>query len=486
MSAIDNPNRAWRFSFRERLWLIVAAILVLAFGVNLEVRTALRRVPMTDLGVFAVAGDTVRTGGSLYTVSDWHGWHYVYPPALAIAFVPLSHPVVPLPPLAKKVLRSADNTPWGYDFPGAPHYFGLNSENARFFAIVAVWYVISIALIALSSHALACALEGNRFAAPPPVSQPARRRWWALRVFPLLICLGSLLTDLSRGQTDILMLAAASFALYLTSFGRNFKAGLWLAVPATVKLFPVLLFIYPIWRRRWSMIAGAATGLALTLVLVPAVAFGPSRSIELYKDWLQILVKPALGQGADKSLIHELTGMQSTDNQSLLAFVHSWRYHNLSRDQRPPTAAAVERYIVYAAGLTLLLAAAAVFGPRRDDSPSDLLIMGGILMGLALIINPVTHNYYFLLLMPVISALAQHAMLDKSDRKTVFALGAFMLVDLIARLPRIGPWLRDAGVPLLTVMALLAAGGAILIQRRRSKQALSLAASGQLLPQFAE
>src|SRR5204862_4838671 len=41
--------RAWQFSKRERTWLWVSFFVILLFGANLEKRTALRRVPMTDL-----------------------------------------------------------------------------------------------------------------------------------------------------------------------------------------------------------------------------------------------------------------------------------------------------------------------------------------------------------------------------------------------------------------------------------------------------
>ena len=38
----------------------------------------------------------------------------------------------------------------------------------------------------------------------------------------------------------------------------------------------------------------------------------------------------------------------------------------------------------------------------------------------------------------------------------------FMLVDILARLPKIGAFLRDAGVPLLSMVALMCAGAMVL------------------------
>jgi hypothetical protein len=378
-------------------------------------------------------------------------------------FIPLAQPVPTGPPiLATGVVRTQSNTPWGYEIVGHHRFYGLHAENARFFCIVAVWYIVSVALVFLSAHALACALERHSLTDPPPAGPRERRRWWWLRILPLLVCAGSLGTDLSRGQVDVLMLAAIAYGIYLAATGWDLKAGFWLSLPATVKLFPVLLIIYPIWRRRWRMIAGVVAGLVLALAVLPVVALGPARTSELYRVWFQVLAKPALGQGADTSRTRELTGMAGTDNQSLLAFIHNWRYHDLPRQQRPSQAPPSERYFAYAIGALLLVGVALAMGTRRSDSPRDLLIIAGLLIGVALVVNPVSHNYYFLLLLPLVAGLLDRGLEDPAGRgadlKTLLVVAVFMLTDMVARLPGIGPWLRDFGLPLLSLVGMMAAG----------------------------
>ena len=463
MNTQPEPLRSWQFSPRERFWLAVGLFALLAFGANVEQRTALRRTPMTDLGVFTCAAGALCSGKNLYTVTDWHGWHYQYPPALAILFIPLASPVPTGPPIiAPGVVRTESNTPWGYEIASHRRFYGLHAENARFFCIMAVWYVVSVALIFLSAHALACALERRSLRDPPPAEPRERRRWWYLRTLPLLVCAGSLGTDLSRGQVDVLMLAAITLGIYQAAAGRDLKAGFWLSLPTAVKLFPVLLVVYPVWRRRWRMIAGVVAGIVLGLAVLPIVALGPTRTSDLYRVWVQVLAKPALGQGADTSRTRELTGMAGTDNQSLLAFIHNWRYHNVPRQQRPPQAPPVERYLAYAIGAVLLLGVAFAMGARRRDSPRDLLITAGLLIGVALVVNPVSHNYYFLLLLPLVAVLLDHGLEDpagrRADLKTLLVVAVFMLTDVVARLPAIGPWLRDFGLPLLSLVGIMAAG----------------------------
>jgi len=457
-----------RFSSHERIGLSVAVCIIVAFGANLEKRTALRRTPMTDLGVFACAAGAVVHGENIYNVCEWHEWHYQYPPALAILFVPLSQPIPIAPPtLEKGEHRTEANTPWGYDTDRRHRFYGLHQENLRFFWIVAVWYVISVMLVFFSSHALACALEGVSLGAPLPTEPQSRQKWWMRRVIPIIVCIGSIGTDLSRGQVDILMLAAVAFSIYLATRGREFGSGLWFSIPTTIKLFPTLIFMYPVWRGKWRMLAGVAAGLFLMLALLPAVALGPKRSLELYRTWIEVLAKPGLGTGSDTSRAKELTALNGTDNQSLLAFIHNWRHIELPRNARPPQAAPSDRRAVYAVGVLMLVGIILVSGFRRGDSPRELCIFTGLLIGTALVISPVTHNYYYLLALPLVAGLLDRnlkAPASKGIWNIPVILWIFMVVDFSARLPNIGNHLRDWGAPLLSLAAMMWVGAAAMLK----------------------
>jgi hypothetical protein len=456
------------------LCLVAALFGILAFGINLEQRTALRRVPMTDLGVYVCAAWAVGSGDDTYTIRDWHGWHYGYPPALAILFRPLAQPPPPdKPVLPPGTARTEANTPWGYGIDSHQRFYGLHRENFRFFIIVAVWYFLSVSLAGLSAHALACGLEGRRMTEGLPVDAEQRRWWWALRGIPLLVCAGSIGTDFSRGQVDVLMLAAIALALYLVTVGHHFKAGAFLSVPAAIKLFPALVLLYPLWRRQWRLSLGVITGLLFLLVLLPTAAFGPKQTVELYRTWIHVLAKPAVGLGTDTSRREELTGMNGTDNQSLLAFIHNWQYHDLPRKKRPAEAAPAARQACYVVGVLMLLGAGIVSGFRKQDSTRELFIIVGLLVGVALVINPVIHNFYYLLLLPLVAALLDGKLTEAENSASVWklplVLWVFMLTDLLARLPTIGPRLRDWGLPLLSMVWMLGAGAAALL-KAESKQ----------------
>ncbi len=443
-------------------------LIILGFGYNLERRTALRRVPMTDLGVYVVGAGAVRYGQDLYHVVDWRDWHYNYPPATAILMRPLAHPVpVPPKPLPPGTPRTAENTPWGYPIDAPGNYYGLHDDNLRFFWIAGAWYVISVFLTFVSAQALACALDGCRWNEPPPSEKGQRRRWWTLRVIPMLICITSIGTDLSRGQVDLVMLAALSLAIYFASRGRNVLAGIFLSVPASMKVFPTVILFYPAWRRHWRMILGVALGLTLLLVIIPVIAFGPKGTIDAYQTYVDVLIKPGLGTGQDASRAQELTNMGATDNQSLLANIHRWSF---PAGQRPLKAEPWERLTVYAVGSLMLLAWCFVSGwQQRTDSPRQMALVLGSLMGITLVISPVAHNYYFLLLMPLIAGLVDEALaVGKNDWTVTTCLSLFMVIDILARLPGIGRWLREHSVPFATMLGLIYLGMHIAYRYRRA------------------
>jgi hypothetical protein len=162
--------------------------------------------------------------------------------------------------------------------------------------------------------------------------------------------------------------------------------------------------------------------------------------------------------------------MNNTDNQSLLAGIHNWTHHDLPRRKRPEDASPLARRAVYAIGLVLLAGIAWAMRLRRSDSPLDLLLSTGLLMGASLVIAPVAHNYYYLLMLPLIAALVDYGMPRTPDgrwlRKVLVPVAVFMVVDFVARLPVAGEVLRDLGGPLLSLIIVMATGAVVLLRPR--------------------
>ena len=328
---------------------------------------------MGDLDCFLRAAWAVRSGADLYTVTDDNGFHYNYPPLLAILATPLADPphkdlsvsaarTVSLlgacggGPLLAVSAQAADETPLLPDSPPTIPFI-------PFALSVAIVYLVNLSCLAFAVHMLAAVLE------PAPVS---RFRWYAFRVWPILACMIPIGHTLMRGQANFLVLALVTAGLAATLRGRNFQAGLWLAGAACLKIFPAFLFLFPLWRRDRRCMAGGAVGFLLGLVVIPLAALGPARTWQCYARLGNVLVLPALGADGDQSRAEELTKVNgAADNQSLLCVLHN-TFHR-DRATRPQQASSGERLASYFLGglLTLLtlasgrLAAQSRTGGRR-------------------------------------------------------------------------------------------------------------------------
>ena len=78
-------------------------------------------------------------------------------------------------------------------------------------------------------------------------------------------------------------------------------------------MIPAFLLLYPLRRRDLRCLAGCAVGLVLGLVLIPAAVFGPARTLAYYQEWTEVLVRPALGTGTDRSRAKELIDVTARD-----------------------------------------------------------------------------------------------------------------------------------------------------------------------------
>ena len=161
-------------SRNERRWLGALLVLFLLVGVITELRAVCQDRPKGDLMVFLRTAWAVRADRDIYAVTDHNGWHYHYPPLLAILMTPLANPPPPV------------------TMPGTLPYP----------VSVVVWYAFNVLLLFLGTHLLAGALAET-------TGQPMERwgrRWWAWRVVPIVTCLPPIIHTLVRGQVGVLLL----------------------------------------------------------------------------------------------------------------------------------------------------------------------------------------------------------------------------------------------------------------------------------------
>ncbi len=390
--------------------LIVVAIVatILIFGAIVVIRSAYSVRRMTDSGVYFRAAWAVRTSQDIYFCTDDNGWHYVYPALVAILLTPLADPPATVP--RHLVLP-----------------FGVSAG---------FWYAISIACLILSIHWLAASLEN---AAPEQIRKrlQTRRIWWALRVGPSLICVIAIGSDLSRGQVDLLILALLSGTAISLMRRQSWRAGLFLAGAICIKVVPAFLLVYPIWRRDLRMLLGCAIGLFVGLILIPSVVFGPTKAWNYNTQFADFVLHPGVDHSGTNALKHELIGLWSTDNHSIMAIVHHIRTSDMMTRDRPPKPANSTLAIHWSIGgvLTLATLFAAGWSNRQRDPFNDqikTLLTFSTLICILLLITPVCHLQQFMLALPRVTVLCFSARERRTPRWPAAVWITLLIIYIIA------------------------------------------------------
>jgi hypothetical protein len=379
----DPHSLTSRLKTWERIGIILFFIGLVGFGGLVEMRSAFLRRHMTDLGVYLRAAWAIRVGINPYEVTDSNGWHYQYPPLFAILMAPLADP------------------PLGADRTGI----------LPFAVSVAIWYLFSLFCLALAVHLLANALEAN--ASLPAIRSLPRgcRRWWALRLLPVLACLPAIGHTLMRGQVNLLLLLLLCGMIAALIQRQSVRAGFWLAGAICLKVIPAFLLLIPGWRRDDRYLATCGLGLVLGFAVVPLAVFGWSRTWTYYREYAGELLGPALGQGTGESRAKEILEMTANDSQSLQAAIHNTIY--LDRATRPTHAAPAVRLAHWTIGGLLTLITLWAAGRRHGFQGSDGVLSAGALIINMLLLSPVCHLHYFCLAVPVIMGILASAWEDR-------------------------------------------------------------------------
>lgn len=149
---------------------------------------------------------------------------------------------------------------------------------------------------------------------------------------------------------------------------HDVRAGIWLGFAVALKVFPGLLLLYTVYRRRWRAAACGAS-LALGLSVCSLLPLGIQGAVASGRDWLA-------HSGAGVWVLHRR-------NQSLPGL--------LGRAGLP------HQGIVAFDLLLLLVGALALWRPPSDD---DIVQDVGLVTLLAILVSPIAWDHYFLLAFP--------------------------------------------------------------------------------------
>lgn len=149
-----------------------------------------------------------------------------------------------------------------------------------------LWFAIKLAMAAVALHWSVRLATGDAF----------RLSTLATAALILLVA-RPLLSDLDHGNINIVILFIVTAALWAFGCGRDGAAGLAIGLATALKVTPALFIPYFAYKRQWRVVAAALGGLALFLVIAPALVLGFDRNLWLLRSWCGAMIWPYVIEG---------------------------------------------------------------------------------------------------------------------------------------------------------------------------------------------
>lgn len=383
MPAVVPPRPACGLSISLKRMIAVAGV-ALSLGVGLSTvwragpyefggRSWGSTVHRTDYTVYHLAGRAVLEETDLYQVRNQRGWAYVYPPLFAILMTPLA-----LLPVF-----------WG----------------------ALIWYLLSAGLLA--SAALMCARIVRQ-----TTTGTVDIAW--LVTLPVFLLLIWLVSGLTRGQASIPLCWLVLAAICWQWKGCHVWGGVCLAGAVVMKVFPIVVLAYFVWRRKWRFVLATLVALLIGVLVIPALVLGWQKNLTYLHDWTQkvALASVTSESAREKNDLHEqLLSRQKMRNQSLDATL--WRI--TGSDASKPMALAI--------GLAM---AGVMWRVGRKASPEDELGVVSAVLVWTLLIPPVSESHYFGLLILPLALLTSVALSRRRTGEGRLATGVLVLFGFAA------------------------------------------------------
>jgi hypothetical protein len=239
-----------------------------------------------------------------------------------------------------------------------------------------------------------------------------------LYFFSGLVTIGFVFDMFDLGQPNLVLLALMMYGFWSMQRQRPWMAGSMFALATAIKVFPVAVFPYLVWRKQWTALASMAVFLVVFLFVVPAPVRGFQHNIAELKTWYQGMV----GASSEKGFGQRDEQNWSWVNQSIIAVTHRLtRPVNYNQDDPTKPVRTMNvvdlsfkqaNLVVLAVSVLIGLGFLAVMPPAsRRTARSDAEEIG-ILFCLMTVASPLARQYYFMWLFYPVTILMHRAVYD--------------------------------------------------------------------------
>ena len=321
-----------------------------------------------DYPLWFWAGQQVLQGGDLYPLDPKAYFEFLYPPLSAI--------LLAIPAYFGKI----------------PLYLCLCALNA------AAWWTT--------------AQMSNAMTASGKVPSP----WIA--ALPSIVTISFIFDMFDLGQPNLVLLALMMAGFYVLQHGRSWTSGSLFALATAIKVFPVAVLPYLVWRRQWVSAASTLIFLVVFLFVVPAPVRGFQHNLSDLKTWYRGMVSSSSEQGFGQRDDQNWSWM----NQSLISLTHRvTRPVNYNQDNpaNPPATMNLldldfksANWVVLGVSLAIGLGFIAVMPRQSRRTPRSDAEELGILFCLMTVASPLARQYYFMWLFFPLTVLVHRATYD--------------------------------------------------------------------------
>jgi hypothetical protein len=341
-----------------------------------------------DYPLWFWAGQQVLQGGDLYPHDPRTIFAFLYPPPAAI--------MLAIPAYFGKI----------------PLYLCLSLLNA-----VAWWMTAQ----------LSNAMTGDEKTASP----------W-LAALPSIVMISFTFDMFDLGQPNLVLLAMMLWGFWLLQHDRPWSSGILFALATAIKVFPLAVLPYLVWRRQWASVASTVVFLVALLVIIPTPIRGYQHNLSELKTWYQGMVgsssETGFGQRDDQNW--------SWMNQSLISLTHRLTrpvdYNQDNPNNKPAYMNLLNldfktaNWVVLGVAAILGLGFIAVMPPASRRTPRSDAEELGLLFCLMTVASPLARQYYFMWLFFPLTVLIHRAAFDpraavRKGTWTVLAISGLLI-----------------------------------------------------------
>ncbi len=139
-----------------------------------------------------------------------------------------------------------------------------------------------------------------------------------LFALPAFVTVSFVFDMFDLGQPNLMLLAMMLYGFWLLQHERPWMAGSMFALATAIKVFPVAVFPYLLWRRHWAAAASMVVLTGVFLFVVPAPVRGFQHNVSELESWYHAMI----GSSSEKGFGQRDEQNWSWVNQSVIAMTH--------------------------------------------------------------------------------------------------------------------------------------------------------------------